>query len=278
MLDQPQPEGSGRGPGEVVFRLLAVAAGLVGMGLVGSAVTGMPLEPGGSGPLDLLVAAAQAGFVFAVMIVIVGIVVVGFSMTVFTSVRTGLTALVRPRPEPPDDASEDASGNTSATTQAPAPVAVASAIAPPAPFLPLEEAEDEPEEYWSDQVVEGWRVWVWTRGGLWGVQVEWPTDRLTATCQTCPEVPSWSHTCGIYAVKDPRDMFRVVRPWVTDEVVVGRVALSGMVIEHDIGYRAEHAQIVELYARREMLDVLAAVFPDVLVCPRDQYKKRPWPP
>jgi hypothetical protein len=70
-----------------------------------------------------------------------------------------------------------------------------------------------------------------------------------------------SCTCGFYAATSLRGAVQVAsffirtssaqagRPWTQDQrigVVLGRVELAGKVIEHDRGYRAERARIVEL--------------------------------
>jgi hypothetical protein len=77
---------------------------------------------------------------------------------------------------------------------------------------------------------------------LHGYRVPWPSLSLHATCLTCFEAPSWEHTCGIYAVKE-QELVARFGPF----DIYGRVALSGLVIEHDLGYRAKHARIVELW-------------------------------
>jgi hypothetical protein len=47
---------------------------------------------------------------------------------------------------------------------------------------------------------------------------------------------------------------------------VGRVNLSGLVVEHETGYRASNATILDLWARSPFVaDQLAALYPDVKV-------------
>ncbi len=110
-----------------------------------------------------------------------------------------------------------------------------SAVIPPEPD----------DEFWSPTPVIGWRVWAWNGHSLNGVMEAWPNEFHTAICDSCPEVPGWSHTCGIYSVVEQRDIWAFApsggRP------VIGRVELSGLVVQHDKGYRAEHARIVELF-------------------------------
>src|SRR5262249_30909199 len=54
--------------------------------------------------------------------------------------------------------------------------------------------------------------------------------------------PDEACTCGFYAMKE----FRFVRVPDGHEVVLGKVAFAGKVIEHSLGYRAERARILEL--------------------------------
>jgi hypothetical protein len=72
-----------------------------------------------------------------------------------------------------------------------------------------------------------------------GVRSGW----VTASCnlEMGHEVPNEDCTCGIYALK------RV--PWLSmmsTASLLGRVELAGKIIEHDLGFRAERARMVEL--------------------------------
>jgi hypothetical protein len=85
---------------------------------------------------------------------------------------------------------------------------------------------------------------------------------VTAFCplfdSTGHEVPEEGCSCGFYSLKELEallfhaEMLHVLSThsafhgrW-NDPVVIGRVLLSGKVIEHDLGYRAERARIAEL--------------------------------
>ena len=95
--------------------------------------------------------------------------------------------------------------------------------------------EEPTEEFWSPEAVAGWRAWQWTGSVLRGVVSEWTTQRFVAWCDYCDEPPGWDHPCGIYAVSRPSEVGAMF-PGKPD--VVGRVELSGLVIEHESGYRA----------------------------------------
>jgi hypothetical protein len=105
-------------------------------------------------------------------------------------------------------------------------------------------AREPAEEFWSPDEIEGWRVWAWTGKILKGsFEHHWPTASMEADCVVCDEPPGWDCPCGIYAMKDLRDV-PSPRP---GSAIIGKVALSGLVVEHEDGYRASHARITELW-------------------------------
>lgn len=124
--------------------------------------------------------------------------------------------------------------------------------AKPNPGTPLRRYRnsDEPaEEFWSDQMVEGWRSWRWDGQRLEGFYARWETDTYVATCERCARVPGWGDWCGINAVKRIVDVHR----FPSYAGVVGTVEMWGDVIEHDYGYRASHARMTELWAESRLL-------------------------
>jgi hypothetical protein len=96
----------------------------------------------------------------------------------------------------------------------------------------------------------------WMGASPWdGAASNW----VTASCTVLPEfhhdVPSEDCSCGFYSVKEIE--FAVDHASILHHigfggsgrrvpVVLGRIELSGKVIEHDVGYRAERARIAEL--------------------------------
>lgn len=122
-----------------------------------------------------------------------------------------------------------------------------------------DDVEPEPTEvYWSPETPIGWRGWVWRNGVLNGVRVPWPERILEAECHLgCDEVPGWLCTCGIYATKERGNA------WAAP--VVGKVALSGRLVEHEEGYRAARAEILELWVPSELVDPVRRRYPGVLV-------------
>lgn len=122
----------------------------------------------------------------------------------------------------------------------------------PQPATPV-----ELEEFWSDEPVIGWRQWRFDGRFLYGMRVMWPSAVLVARCGSCSSLPGWGCSCGIYAAKS-RDLLGAG--------IVGRVELEGMVIEHEHGYRAERARIIELFVPADLpVGTIAARYPDVTV-------------
>jgi hypothetical protein len=121
----------------------------------------------------------------------------------------------------------------------------------------------------SIQPISAYRAWKYSidgraklfpfSGGLgswpnaWeGVGSGWVT--ASCGCGHGHEVPSEDGECGFYSLKDLHSAIELVGPIEVSEprpdlgrpVVLGRILLSGKVIEHEIGYRAERARIAKL--------------------------------
>lgn len=116
------------------------------------------------------------------------------------------------------------------------------------------------EVHWSPEAVMGWRGWDVSGGHLLGhYRQPWKSSMFVAGCEKGHPRPEWRCNCGIYALKDPADV---------TGVVIGRVAMEGVVIEHEQGYRAERARIVELWVGASDTDLaswLEQNYPDVAV-------------
>lgn len=104
-----------------------------------------------------------------------------------------------------------------------------------------------PERVVLTDPVDGWRTWT-VAGSRDGTDARllpiagrgrWPVrSPMLAVCGKGRHhrVPGVACTCGIHATHDP-DVLRRTR----DPAVLGRVALWGRVLEHELGYRAELA-------------------------------------
>ena len=111
------------------------------------------------------------------------------------------------------------------------------------------DVEEPDEEFWSVDMLEGWRAWRWEDGLLHGVYDRWRTTEYEATCEQCRDVPAWGHACGIYAVKSPTHVHR----FHNSAQVIGRVEMWGSVIEHEKGYRSSNARITDLWVDNESM-------------------------
>lgn len=109
-------------------------------------------------------------------------------------------------------------------------------------------------EGWSPQPVMGYRLWSVRPSGLFGVRTRWECPTLVAECEKGEiEVPHSDGRCGrlgcgIYAAKSLDTL--LTSPLAEDmvDVAIGAVALEGKVIEHETGYRAQSASVVNLVA------------------------------
>jgi hypothetical protein len=87
-----------------------------------------------------------------------------------------------------------------------------------------------------------------------GAGATWVTASCALFRSPTHEAPSEDCSCGFYCLKEldlavsHAEMFHLmtIRGLPLRQVVLGRILLSGSVIEHDLGYRAERARIAEL--------------------------------
>jgi hypothetical protein len=119
------------------------------------------------------------------------------------------------------------------------------------------------------QPIDAFRVWIYTLEE-WSARLDPLRGRLTPWSEwdgagsrwvsaSCPSpdpapnhVPGQYCSCGFYAVKALFTLIRMIPPHIQAQVgphvgpVLGRVELAGKIVEHEYGYRAERARIVEL--------------------------------
>ncbi len=107
-------------------------------------------------------------------------------------------------------------------------------------------------EHWSPTPVIGYRLWRVEHGMLHGAWTVWDHPAHEAVCPTPndEDVPhlagtcsDYGYGCGIYAAKSPHELADVHLTEDADDFVIGAVALSGKVVEHEHGYRASHARV-----------------------------------
>lgn len=105
--------------------------------------------------------------------------------------------------------------------------------------------------HWTPVPIVGYRAWRVYRNGLRGSRAWWPGPVHEARCRVDPSSPRLvPHDdgrcgrlgCGVYALADPGDVRSVLGT--ASPVVLGAVALTGKVVEHEAGYRAARAEVV----------------------------------
>ncbi|CAN5846231.1 hypothetical protein BH23ACT4_BH23ACT4_15580 [soil metagenome] len=89
---------------------------------------------------------------------------------------------------------------------------------------------------------------------------------MVAICSTCDEIPG-EDGCGIYAVKSESQVSRTffASNYATAAIIVGRIEMKGLVIEHELGYRAERARIVDLWVPSRLAPTIQQLYPDARV-------------
>ena len=109
------------------------------------------------------------------------------------------------------------------------------------------------DEAWSPFAIRAYRIWHLRQGRLYGAaRMRWEEPELTAVCGRGAGRDEVPHSdgrcgvppCGIYAAKHPDLLvrnFAVAWPG-----AMGLVELTGKVVEHAEGYRAQRARVVAL--------------------------------
>jgi hypothetical protein len=110
--------------------------------------------------------------------------------------------------------------------------------------------------------IVAYRVWLAAKNGRLhslnasGCWVPW--GWTVAKCIWGHAAPDERCSCGLYAAR-ALEMAKRIAAHCGDGAVVGKVELAGRVIEHDAGFRAERARLVEVYPVQGSEDVAARV-------------------
>ena len=118
---------------------------------------------------------------------------------------------------------------------------------------PLGTPQDEP--FWSPEPVQGWRMWTLRGNNLVGnFGQPWRTGQIEAihasdlrgSTHREHDAPDPDCRCGVNAYDTWE---RLVSRESTDhhEAVIGLIDMWGKVIQHEQGYRAQHAKIMRLW-------------------------------
>lgn len=117
----------------------------------------------------------------------------------------------------------------------------------------VEEQRERWREAWSPTPILAFRAWLLRDGVLHGAVQPWLKPSMVATCHNAAGADEVPHTdgrcerpaCGIYALKRAKDIWKITG-WPVDRMAVGLVAMSGKVVEHELGYRAQRVEIIAL--------------------------------
>lgn len=123
----------------------------------------------------------------------------------------------------------------------------------------LDQVRQDMGETWSPTPVRGFRVWRIEDGSVMGSQVRWTGPSLSSVCLRDIPGDDVPHSvercgppaCGIYAVKHLTMFPDDVASGRIRRSIVGVVAMSGKVVEHELGYRGAHARVVAAVANGE---------------------------
>jgi len=156
------------------------------------------------------------------------------------------------------DAEREARRRRAAAGRARVQAGIAAFAARPRPLPPVLEPPPVPTVPWTGcSELIGRRLWGlcrWWEDGelrltsLWSC---WAWDGPVLRAHTRPEImhaypdPTYAGRAGIYAFK-PEAATWMDTAWMRYGLVSGHVALSGRVIEHELGYRAERCVIRDL--------------------------------
>jgi hypothetical protein len=118
----------------------------------------------------------------------------------------------------------------------------------------IEEVRSSQGEVWSPVQVLGFRLWDVVDGRLHGYRERWDQPWMTARCPTTGDNFEVPHTdgrcgeppCGIYAAKNVEVLLKAHADLDLSEIAVGLVGMTGKVVEHERGYRAEHVTVLAL--------------------------------
>ncbi|MBN2114409.1 MAG: hypothetical protein JW785_09820 [Acidimicrobiia bacterium] len=162
---------------------------------------------------------------------------------------------VAPPPPPPAPAVRQAPARRRASPPAPPAAPVPAPKAKPRRTRRPKAPPDPLPEFWSPTPVLGFRTWD-LRDRIYGAYRAWDRPEYEAIClsprtgRDYSEVPHsdgrcGSPPCGLYCFKEPEQLLAAFGlPTGTSRAVVGLVALSGKVVEHERGYRAKRAKVL----------------------------------
>jgi hypothetical protein len=118
----------------------------------------------------------------------------------------------------------------------------------------LDRIDRATRDAWSPVPVLGFRLWAMHGGRLQGARNVWTEPSYTAICTAHDGNAPHSDGrcgrlgCGVYATKTLDPLVELHLGAISHSYVAAVVALSGKVVEHERGYRAQRARVVAAYA------------------------------
>lgn len=107
---------------------------------------------------------------------------------------------------------------------------------------------------WSPVPMMGFRMWTLKDDAFHGYRVRWQHRSMTALCGLTNVNEDVPHTdgqcsdppCGVYAAKDVDRLIETHSILEVDRMAVGLVAMTGKVVEHEHGWRAQEVTVLAL--------------------------------
>lgn len=132
---------------------------------------------------------------------------------------------------------------------------------------------EEEEPFWTPEPVIGYRGWEWSGRYLSGAYIEWKSAKLVGEHHNDPNKhpsPQWDCLCGVNTYKDPLSA--------RNFPVLGKIALTGNVIEFEHGYRGQYGEILELAIDERYLEEkdLPQILQDIYGVPAERRDRIPW--
>lgn len=123
----------------------------------------------------------------------------------------------------------------------------------------IRQIEIEHGPSWSPVPMLGFRVWEMREGGFHGYRVHWKHRSMSAVCAGGANNEDDPHTegqcanppCGIYAAKDVDRLISAHSNADFGSMAIGLVAMTGKVVEHEQGWRAECVTVLALTFARD---------------------------
>lgn len=142
----------------------------------------------------------------------------------------------------------------------------------------MDELLDDPtgrdEPLWTPEPIIGYRGWEWSGRRLVGAYVEWEQAKIEAKHEGRDgkdhPAPQWDCLCGVNVYKDPIQARAFP--------ILGKIALTGEVIEFENGYRGQYGEILEIAIDEtfEPQTDLPKLLTDIYKVPATREERIPW--